>query len=402
VGALLALVGLLFAIDVYATHSIFTSKVPGANDFYSRWKGAEVFWREGMDPYSDQATLAIQQGIYGRPALPGEDPGPFAYLFDTVFPLAPLTWLPYPWVEAIWLVTLQFSLIGGTLLCLSLVDWWLPPWLVGATALWAILFCHSARTILLGQFAGLVFLWTVGTLWALKAKQQVVAGVLLALTTIKPQMSFLLIPGLLLWGLFHQRWRFLAAFAISMALLVGASFLLLPGWLGRFLGQLSRYTSYTAIGSPVWILCQDTFPQLGTAAEIGLSVLLLLYLLVQWRHLRHVEEIGRVFRWILGMTLIVTSLVALRTATTKVVVLSIPLFFALEAAAERLRKSHLLLPLFYLLATVSSWVLFLFTVEGKFEHPIMYLPLPIGLFVAFLWAKAALQRAPAHLQRGAA
>ena len=86
------LLGLLFALDVYATHRVFTLSHPGANDFYSRWKAAQVYWVEGIDPYSDQATLAIQRGIYGRAAGPDDDPGLFAYPFYTVFLLAPLVW----------------------------------------------------------------------------------------------------------------------------------------------------------------------------------------------------------------------------------------------------------------------------------------------------------------------
>jgi hypothetical protein len=392
------LVTALLAIDVYATYSILTSRYPGANDFYSRWKGAEVFWKQGVDPYSDQATLAIQKGIYGRPAQPGEDPGPFAYPFYTAFVLAPVVWLPYSWAEAIWLVVLEVSLVGGVLLCLSLYKWRMPGWLAAVTVLWVLVFYHSARTILLGQFAGLVFLWTAGTLWMLARKHDVMAGVLLALTTIKPQMSFLLVPALLLWGVGQRRWRFVGGLGGAMALLFGASFVLLPGWLAGFLGQLMHYTSYTAIGSPVWILSQYYFPFLGTPVEIGLAALLVIYLLFRWVHLPQAQETSGEFYWILGTTLIVTNLVAVRTATTNYVILYIPLFFALKLAADRLRNSKQWLAVFYLVSVIGGWLLFLATVEGKFEHPIMYLPLPIGLFVAFVVAKQALQKASVRTQ----
>lgn len=159
---LVLLAALLLAAYVLATYGVFTSRFPGANDFYSRWKGTEVYWREGINPYSEEATLAIQQGVYGHPAEPDEDPGPFAYPFYTVFLLAPIAWLPYTWAQAIWLVVLQVSLGLDVALCLSLLDWRLPPWLLALTALWSVFFYHSARTIFLSQFAGLVFLCTVG------------------------------------------------------------------------------------------------------------------------------------------------------------------------------------------------------------------------------------------------
>ena len=389
---------LLFVLDVYAVHSIFTSRYPGANDFYSRWKGAKVFWREGLDPYSDEATLTIQKGIYGRAARPGEDPGPFAYPFYTVFLLAPLVPASYDWAEAVWLVLLQFSLIGGVLLCLELVDWRLPRWLLVVTALWAVAFYHSARTVFLGQFAGFVFLWTVGVLLALKTRRDIVAGILLALTTIKPQMSFLLIPALLVWAIGQRRWPFLGSFAGTMVLLLGASFLLLPGWLGEFVAQVLRYPSYTDIGSPVWILTHEFLPFLGAPGEVVLSALLLVYLLVECRHLPRAGATSMRFLWLIGLILLVTNLVVLRTATTNYVVFYIPLFFALKLAADRLFRAHLWLAPFYVLSVVGLWVLFLATVQGDYESPIMYLPLPLGLLFGLLWAKSVLPPVSGRLQ----
>ena len=91
---LLLVVGLFLVGNVVATHVLFTSRYPGANDFASRWGGARAFWREGFSPYSDEATRQIQLLIYGRPIQPEEeqefDPGPFAYPFYTVFLLWPL------------------------------------------------------------------------------------------------------------------------------------------------------------------------------------------------------------------------------------------------------------------------------------------------------------------------
>ena len=68
------------------------------------------------------------------------------------------------------------------------------------------------------------------------------------------------------------------------------------------------------------------------------------------------------------------------------------LFFVLKAAADRLPARYAWLALFYLLSTVGLWVLFFTTVQGKFEHPIMYLLLPFGLLIAFVWGRPALLR----------
>jgi hypothetical protein len=387
----------VFVILVMAVHQLFTTKVPGANDFYSRWKGAQLFFLEGMDPYSPEAGEAIQVGMYGRPARPEEDQVLFVYPFYTAFLLIPLVGLSYDWAQAVWLVVVMFSLIGGIVLCLRLVNWQMPPWLLGVTLLWTVVFYNSARTIILGQFAALIFLWLAGSLWALRHERDVLAGVLLALTTIKPQMVFLLIPALLLWALGQQRWRFIGGFAAAMVGLVGLSFTLLPGWLAGFLTQVNAYPGYTITGSPIWVLTGFYFPQLGRPVELGLSALALGCLVYEWWRGWRVTPALRAdaasvvevavtdeFLLLVGLTLLVTNLIVVRTATTNYVVLYIPLFWGLKQVANRWPGGKWLVTTFFLLSTVGTWLLFLATIEGDQEHPVNYLPLPFLLLAMLI------------------
>jgi hypothetical protein len=385
------LLSIIFMVLVVAVHQLFTTKVPGANDFYSRWKGAKLFWQEGMDPYSPEAGEAIQVGMYGRTAYPDEDQVLFVYPFYTAFLLIPLVGLSYDWAQAVWLVVVMFSLIGGIVLCLRLVNWQMPPWLLGITLLWTVVFYNSARTIILGQFAALIFLWLAGSLWALQRERDVLAGVLLALTTIKPQMSFLLIPLLLLWGLGQRRWRFAGGFTAAMVGLLGLSFLLLPGWLAGFLAQVNAYPGYTITGSPIWVLTGFYFPQLGRPVELGLSALALGYLLVAWWRGWRVTAVTDEFLLLIGLTLLVTNLIVVRTATTNYVVLYIPLIWGLKQVSARWSGGKMLAAVFFLLSTVGTWLLFLITITGDQEHPINYLPLPF-LLLAMLISRQIYQR----------
>ncbi|MCZ7544114.1 MAG: DUF2029 domain-containing protein [Anaerolineae bacterium] len=257
----------LLAVNVYATYAIFTSQFPGANDFYSRWSGARSFWLEGLDPYGDEASLAIQIGIYGRPVVEDEDPGYFAYPLYTVFLIAPLAPLPYAWAEAIWIVILEAALIGAMLLLADLFGWRPPLWLMAASLVWTLLFYPATRGLFLGQPGLAVYFFEVLALWALARGRGALAGTALALSTIKPQMGFLVVPVLLLWGLWTRRWRFVAAFAGVWGALMALSFLALPSWFGSWLDQLGQYPSYTAIGSPLWVLTHLYLPFLGPTSE---------------------------------------------------------------------------------------------------------------------------------------
>lgn len=381
----------IFAMSAYATEKLLTSQAPGANDFFPRWKGAQLFWREGIDPYSDAASVEIQNGIYGRLAYPEEDQLLFVYPFYTVFLLFPLVWLPlsYSWIQAIWLVTVQFALIGSVLLSLRVVEWRMPVWLLAFTLVWTVLFYNSTRTIILGQFTALIFLWLAGSLLALKRQRDGLAGFLLALTTIKPQMVFLVIPALFIWAIAQRRWRFLYAFLVTIGALLAASFLLLPGWLNGFIEQVLYYPDYTVTPPPLWVITGYYLPELGKPVERGLSILLLLYLFYQWRNLPRVRAESDQLLILLGLTLVVTNMIVVRTATTNYVVLYIPLLWGLKQVAERIPRGTWLVAGFYVASTASMWTLFLATIEGDFEHPVMYLPLPLGLLLMLVWANKA-------------
>jgi len=377
----------LLAIMVWGTYTLFTSKVPGANDFYPRWKGAQLFWQDGIDPYSQTATEAIQRGLYGRLATPNEDQVLFVYPFYTIFLLWPLVSLDYAWVQAIWLVLVQFSIIGGVILGLRLVNWRVPLWLLAVVLLWSVIFYNSTRTIILGQFAGPIFLGIIACLFALKHDRDGLAGVLLSWTTLKPQMSYLLIPALLLWGIGQRRWRFVAGFGIAMGLLVGVSFILLPNWLTSFVAQVGYYPAYTITGSPLWVVTGYYWPQLGKPVETMLIALLVGYLLWQWRKLPGLPAVSTEFLVIISLTLIITNMIIVRTATTNYIIMYLPLLLLLKAISDNLRRGNAIVTLLIVLSAAGMWVLFLTTIQGDLEHPITYLPLPFGLLLALIWGE---------------
>jgi hypothetical protein len=386
VGVGLVVLLIFFGLDVFATYTIFTSRYPGANDFYSRWAGARAFWREGLNPYSEVATRQIQQGIYGRPARDNEDPGPFAYPFYVAILIWPLVYLPYSWASAIWLALLQFALLAALFLTIDLYRWRPPLWLTTFSALWMILFYHGARTIILGQVAGLVYLGLVLSLWALHRRADGWAGIALAFCTIKPQMVYLIIPFLLLWGWQQQRRRFLSYFGVTLAGLVGVSLLFVPTWPLDFLDQLRTYNSYQAlgytnIGSPVWIAAHVYLPFLGDAGEAVLvGALLMLTAYTWWRYRRQPQA----FHWLAGLMLVTTNLITPRAATTNYIVMLLPLFLLLVTLDRRVQWGHWGVLAILLVGLVVMWWLFIATVEGNLEGPLVYLPLPGLMLIALL------------------
>ncbi|MEW6580585.1 MAG: glycosyltransferase family 87 protein [Chloroflexota bacterium] len=382
VWGVVALLGLLLAGNIVATHDVLTGPYPGHNDFMSRWEGARSYWRDGLNPYGDAASANIQQRIYGRMPADDEDPGYFAYPFYTVFVLLPLVFTDYAWASAIWMVILEACLVAATVLLLDLYGWRPRLGLLGVLLLWTLSNYYAARGLLLGQPGLLVYGLHVLALWAFARRRDALAGAALALSTIKPQMGFLLIPFLLLVGLSLRRWRFLATFAGAGGVLVGLSFALVPTWLGDWLAQIEQYPSYTALGAPVWIVTRH-YLGLGAPAEWAANAALWALLawawaMVLWR--------GRSERldWAVMLTLTITHLSAVRTATPHFVVFTIPLLFYLRGLTRRQRNRARRAAAILLALLVIPWVHFVITVEGEFEHPTLYLPVPFGMLL-LLW-----------------
>src|SRR5260221_3836018 len=248
-------------------------------------------------------------GIFGHPAdhSKNENPGDFIYPMYTVIVLGPLGILPYDVAEALWLILIGILLVLCFRAMVDLLSWRPPAWLMIVGMIGAVLFYPGLRGLLLGQPGTFVACLILLAIWALARGYDALAGLLLAISLIKPTVGFLIIPFLGLWGLRYQRWRFVISFVGISALLVIASFILLPTWLNDWLTQVRAYPSYTEIGSPVSIV-------VGSAAELpGSGLLVILMLWAWWRTLWRKDT--AILDWTIALTLAITMLIAPRTAT---------------------------------------------------------------------------------------
>lgn len=372
---------LMLLLAVIGTHQLYTARYAAQNDFLPRWEGARGFWQEGLSPYSAQTTAAIQRMVFGRAARAGEDLSLFVYPFYTVFVVAPLVWLPYSWAAAAAIVLLAVCLLVGLFLCLDMLRWRVPPLLLGALLLFSLMNYYAARGLFLGQLAHVVYALQMLGLWALLKRRDRLAGAALALATLKPQMSVLLVPFLLLWGLRTRRWHFVGAWVTAWGVLMVASFALLPTWLGDWLAQVQLYPSYTRDGSPVHILTQKLLG-LGDVGEGVVNALLGGALLWLWW-----DVLGRGRRertlWVVAMTLIITHLIVLKTATPHFVVFTLPFLFALQLLVARFGVWSALIVLGAVF--VAVWWHFLATLTGNLEDLSLFLPAPFAM-LAVTWA----------------
>jgi len=201
------------------------------------------------------------------------------------------------------------------------------------------------------------------------------SGAALGLATMKPQMSYLIVPFILLWALREGKWRLIGSFAAVFGALIATAFILQPTWVSDWLFELGRYTDYTAVGSPAWVVTQH-YLGLGAVGEWAVNFVFYGIVLWAWFGVLVGRNQSR-WLWTVMLTLSVTHLVAPRTATTHFVVLLMPLLFYIATLSKGRRGLWAALILLALL--ILPWWHTVSTINGEFEHPATYLPLPFGM-----------------------
>ncbi len=245
------------------------------SDLYPRWLGARELLLRGRNPYSPEITREIQRGYYGRPldARRADDPKDeqgFAYPVYVVFLLAPTIEFPFDAVE----IGFRWLLVGLTVASVLLwlhVLGWRPS--SGTTVIFIVLllgWLPMVQGIKLQQLSLLVAALLAACGACLAGGWLFSGGVLLALATIKPQLTWPLVLWLLLWAGsdWRSRRRFVFGFGLVMLLLLGGAELVLPGWWRMFIAAIGEYHRYTQNESVLGIL----FGTVAGGILAGLSI----------------------------------------------------------------------------------------------------------------------------------
>ncbi len=378
---------ILFVTGLTWINYRFSVQNPGGNDFLARWMGANKWLKEGLSPYDERVSLATQNMIYGHPADPsiGEDVNHFVYPMHSMVFFAPFGLMDYLPARVAWMTTLELCAIALVFIGLRLADWRVSPLKLTILLLFSLLWYHGARTVIIGQFAGINAALIALALLFIIQQQDVAAGILLALSTTKPQMTFLLVPFVVIWAFSAKRYKLMWSTILSFLALMAVFLLIIPDWPMQMFRQMLDYPDYTDIGSPLSIIA-NAMPGLSETLNGVLHVVAVFYLLIEWVLAWGKDE--RSFFWAALMTMTVTNLIALRTATTNYVMLLPVLFLVFRVWEQRWKSAGkagvwgTLLVLF-----AGPWVLFITTVEGNYESPLMYLPLPFFCLFALWWVR---------------
>lgn len=264
-----------------ATHDSY------GGDFYPIWLTGRALLFQRQNPYTRDMTRKIQIGLYGRPMDPNRrtDQSPdyraFAYPLFTDWLAAPLL----PWRFE--MVRIVLSLLIVPLTALSVLLWLRVLHLQVSSSTVAILmiFALANYPVLIGLYVGQVGLFVGAglalSMAALTRRRLLLSGALLALSSVKPQMIWLLAFYLILWSLKDWRGRRAVAFGfiLTMLLLGLVSESFLPGWLSVWWHTIACYPAYTLPPLPQYLLGKALGSLVMVAALVMAAV-------VGWKSLR--------------------------------------------------------------------------------------------------------------------
>jgi hypothetical protein len=273
------------------------------SDLLPCWSGTRAVLA-GSDPWSGDIVLRLQQPYYaGAPqTVVRPEPQEFWYPAPVVVLMAPFTSLEWTKLRLIFLLVVPPLLALAVWLCLPGFRLQISVRARVVVLLIVLLSWPVVWGLRLQQLSVVVAL-AVFLAWALLYRGwQVVPGVLLALTTIKPQVAAPLLLWILVWSIARRKWRLIGALVASLALLLVASETMMPGWVPRWLAALGRYHAVThatpelervfghwigmaiaaaiviAAAVSLWRLrrCEVHSPEFAAAAGLALAVAVLL------------------------------------------------------------------------------------------------------------------------------
>jgi Glycosyltransferase family 87 len=283
------------------------------DDFYPVWLAAHLSRLDHRNPYSPETTRQIQIGLFGRPLNPLNPTDPpvdyreFAYPAFTELLVWPVGPVQFSQLRPILAALLALVTTASFWLWMLALQWRVHPLWFAVIVVLAV--CnYQVLEAMFAQQPGLIvgFLLSSAAL-ALRRNRLLLAGVLMALTLIKPQMTLLAIGYLLLWSLSdRRRAQFWAGFLTTLAFLVGSSLFLWPRWIEQWIKILLGYHRY-ATPPLITVLLGGWSPYLGKALII---VLLGVCCLLVWRNRRATPD-SLDFWWTLSLLLAITSVTLL-------------------------------------------------------------------------------------------
>jgi Glycosyltransferase family 87 len=214
-------------------------------DIYHRWVGSRELLLNGRNPYGDEVTEEIQVGLNGHKYDPRRDGAEqrFYYPVYVAFLMAPTVRLPFPVVKKFFAIFLLVLTAVSVRLWLDFLQWRITPMQQFLVVVLTLASMPALQGIYLENLGLMVSALIAGACFAVRRGWLILAGALLAFSTIKPHLVLPLVGCLFIWstGAWSERRKLVWSFLLSMAVLIAAGELILPGWVTECVRGIMAY-----------------------------------------------------------------------------------------------------------------------------------------------------------------
>ena len=356
--------------------------------FFIQWISIHSLVTNGESPYAEAVTAEIQDNVSRENSFaPGNPPRYTSPLFSgfVVFPFAIIGNINL--AHAVWLTAQLLALFGILILCIKLTNW-KPTWYIFLLLSFFTIFSyHIVIPWLDGGLSIWAALFLVLALMAIQQKRNELAGILLALSLLQPQMVVLPVLFCLIWAVSQRRKILILWFFITIGFISIVGLFLVPDWILQYIRILAKFQLYFPPGSP-GILFKNSWPGLGKQLGWLVSAVTILLLLFEWW--MALKKEFRWFLWTFCLTMVISQWVGIQTIPSNFAGLVLPLILISATLTERWpRGGDWAAVLMCVILFVWEWALFWLDIHSA--QPGLQLnliiPLPFVLLIGLYWVR---------------
>lgn len=367
----------------------FTRKYPGGRDFLVHWMGTRIFLTEGISPYSQEATNRLQIAAYGTADSKGGETIRFVSpLYSIVIYLPFAFFLAFETARAVWMTFLEICIIVLVIISIRLTSWKINVPGLFLFLMFSLFWYHAARPLVDGDLAIFTALCLAGCWLSIRAGADELAGVLLAFSTVTPELVILVVVYTLIWGIFCKRWRIISWFFSAVFLLSASAALLMPDWM---LQNIRAGVEVLKAGASLNLESAIAlwFPAMGGKIGQMVSIVMFALMLIEWWIARAADFPS--YLWAACLTLVLSQWIGLPTYPAHFIVLYPALILVLatwEGRWKHLGRPMTFISVFLLFAGLwwLAWPGFVIG-YGLERIPIFFIILPAYLFITLYWVR---------------
>ena len=361
----------------------------GQSDFALGWSASNAWLIKGISPY-DGSVMRDAEQIMSSTAAGAQtrlkDPAFINPLYSLIF-FGPFGLIDYGLSRILWLTFIEICFLIFIIISMKVSGWKISIWGSGLVILIFLLWYNGARSVLSGQFIIIPILLMVSALWLIQHNQDVGAGFLLALSTAKPDVSFILVLYVTIWSLFTKRYRLFTSIVASLGFLLAISILLLPEWFLQWFRILVVSPGQKDLYRTALALIAQSLPGIKTTLNIVLHALAILLMLFGWA--RSMKKDGKLFLWTAFMTLVITNFVGYRIDAAYSLALLPGLFLIFRVWQERWSTGGPIVSWIILaLILAASWGIYILAIKSNGVEPtIMFILPPLTVLIGLYWIR---------------